>query len=212
MLRAQEWVARYTAAENESVRKPYAYPAYDHYECEVNDPRKITDADLLAPQLLNVPVKIRSFYGLQQIRAHLEAGLANDDLSLPLADIDDPARVVAMIKPLYSVLDDPRRRPWNVKATTLSKVLHRKRPKSLVLHDVWVQACYVGSDGPVQWDEDRSWADYMVALTLAIRHDIRTQRDAFDLLDRASGSPGDLTHVRLLDIVAWTSKGITPSD
>jgi hypothetical protein len=105
----------------------------------------------------------------------LEAGLANDDLGVPLAEIDDPARVAAMVKPLYAVLDDPQGRPWNVHATTLSKVLHRKRPKSIVLHDKWVNTCYVGGNGPVKRVRDRSWADYMVAITLAIGQDIRTQ-------------------------------------
>ena len=64
---------------------------------------------------------------------------------------------------------------------------------------------------PIQWDEDRSWSDYMVAITLAIGHDLRTQTEAFDLLGKATSSPGDLTDVRLLDIVAWTSKGAMAS-
>lgn len=203
--KAKSWVAEYTGANDTNVKKPFAYPAYDCYEVERNDPRRLTDADLLAPGLLNVPVKIRSYYGLQAIRDDLETALANEDLALPLADIDDPDRVVSMIKPLYSVLDGPRR-PWNVWATTLSKVLHRKRPESVVLHDRWVHACYAGKKGPVVRDKGRSWSDYMVAITLAIRHDVSTQRDAFVLLDEATGE-NRLTHVRLLDIVAWSSKG-----
>jgi Family of unknown function (DUF6308) len=210
--KAKDWVTKYTAAENVSAKRPYAYPAYDLYEGGRNDPWHLSDADFLAPVLLNVPMKIRSYYGLQKIRTALEAGLANEDLALPLADIDDPVRVAAMVKPLYAVLDDPQRKPWNVKVTTLSKVLHRKRPESLVLHDTWVQACYFGSGRTLAFDKNRSWADYMVALTLAIGHDIRTQRKAFELLDRATSSPGQLTHVRILDIVAWKSKGVAPSE
>lgn len=157
-------------------------------------------------------MKIRSYYDLQRIRPVLEAGLANDDLDLPLAEIEDADRVAAMVKPLYAVLDDPKRKPWNVNATTLSKVLHRKRPQCLVLHDKWVHACYVGTNGPVPRVNDRTWADYMTAVTLAIGEDIRTQPEAFKLLDAATSSPGQLTHVRLLDILAWKSKGATPSE
>lgn len=211
LVTAQRWVSEYTDVNNASATNPYAYPAYDRYEGDRNDPRLLTDADFLAPGLLNVPVKIRSYYDLQRLRPDLEAGLANDDLGVPLAEIDDPARVAAMVKPLYAVLDDPQRRPWNVYATTLSKVLHRKRPKSLVLHDKWVNTCYVGGGGPVERVRDRSWADYMVAITLAIGQDIRTQLELFKLLDQATSCPGELTHIRILDILAWKSKGTAPS-
>lgn len=212
LVSAQQWVSEYTSVKIVSAANPYAYPAYDRYECERNDPRRLTDADLLAPGLLNVPVKIRSYYDLQRVRHVLEAGLANDDLDLALAEIDDPVRIAAMVKPLYGVLDLPQSKPWNVNATTLSKVLHRKRPKSLVLHDKWVNTCYVGTNGPVERVNRRSWADYMVAITLAIGNDIRTQLEAFKLLDEATSSPGELTHVRLLDILAWKSKGARPNE
>jgi hypothetical protein len=161
---------------------------------------------------LNVPVKIRSFYDLQRIRPQLEAGLANDDLGTPLAEIEDPDRIAAMVAPLYAVLDNPQTSPWNVQGTTLSKVLHRKRPESLVLHDIWVRACYVGDDAPVPRVKGRSWAEYMVAVSLAIGHDIRTQPAAFGTLDRATSCPGELTHVRLLDMLAWKSQGASPSE
>jgi Family of unknown function (DUF6308) len=91
-------------------------------------------------------------------------------------------------------------------------VLHRKRPKSLVLHDKWVNTCYVGGNGPVKRVRDRSWADYMVAITLAIGQDIRAQLELFKLLDQATSSPGELTHIRILDILAWKSKGTAPSE
>lgn len=207
LARAQQWVAEYTDARNSSAANPYAYPAYDSYERDRNDPRHLTDADFLAPGLLNVPVKIRSFYDLQRICPNLEAGLANDDLGYALAEIEDPIRVERMVKPLYSVLDAPKAKPWNVNATTLSKVLHRKRPQSLVLHDKWVNACYVSADGPIPRVRNRAWADYMVAITIAIGHDIRSQQAAFKVLDAATSTPGDLTHVRLLDILAWMSRG-----
>lgn len=210
LKKAQEWISHYTDPGRTSSPHPYAYPAYDTYESNRNDPRKISDADLLAPGLLNVSLKIRSYYDLRSVIPQLEAGLANNDLELPLAQVEDPDRIAAMVNPLYGVLDDPRLKPRDVKATTLSKVLHRKRPKSLVLHDRWVRECYLGPGGPVYPAKERSWADYMTEISIAIGNDIRTQQAAFELLDDATGSPGTLSHVRLLDIVAWTSKGLSP--
>ncbi len=209
---AQLWVAEYTNVENVSAKKPYAYPAYDRYESRRNDPLRLTDADLLAPALLNVPVKIRSYYGLQRICAELEAALANPQLERPLADLESPDLIASVVKPLYAPLDDPQRKPWNVNATTLSKVLHRKRPECLVLHDIWVNKCYVGPNRPVARVARRSWADYMAEITIAIGNDIRTQRDGFVILDSAVRSPEKLSHVRLLDILAWKSQGSTPRE
>ncbi|MGD1252690.1 DUF6308 family protein [Mycobacterium seoulense] len=131
---------------------------------------------------------------------------------VPLAEIDDPIRIATMVKPLYAVLDDPQTRPWNVSATTLSKVLHRKRPETLVLHDKWVKACYVGDNRPVQLIRGRSWAEYMVAIICAIGEDLRTQPELFQLLDDKTSSPGELTYVRILDILAWKSRGTAPGE
>jgi hypothetical protein len=212
---AVDWVRSYTDIEkNTTGTAPYAYPAYDQYQAnEGNDPHRLTDADLLAPVLLNVTPKIRSFYNLQQIRGNLEDALKNPDLERPLAEISDPARIAEMVAPLYAVLDDPKTKPWRVRATLLSKILHRKRPQSLVLHDKWVRACYVGDGKPVPSvpsGQTRTWAEHMTAVTAAIGHDIRTQPAAFAALDRATGTPGQLSRVRLLDILAWKSQGRNP--
>lgn len=211
---AEDWVRAYTDIEQNATGKdPYAYPAYDRFSKETNDPLQLTDGDLLAPVLLNVRLSIRSFYALQHIRETLQAGLANQDLARPLAEIDDPEQIAAMVKPLYAVMDDPATKPSGVGVTKLSKVLHRKRPQSLVLHDVWVKACYVDKErGPVFPMGQRSWADYMTAVTAAIGEDIRTQQAQFERLDKAAYQPGELSHVRLLDILAWKSQGHTPAD
>lgn len=157
-------------------------------------------------------IRIRSYYGLQRIRSELEAALANPHLERPLADLESPDLIASIVKPLYAPLDDPWRKPWNVKATTLSKVLHRKRPECLVLHDIRVKKCFIGPNGPITPVASRSWADYMSAITVAIGNDIRTQQEAFAVLDAAVSSPGKLSHVRILDILAWKSKGSTPSE
>jgi hypothetical protein len=220
------WVSEYTDAEaNRSGKHPYAYPAYDTYQGGPGTDGSrgsgapaggvsrvvLSDGDLLAPVLLNVPVKIRSFYGLQRVRGQLEEALAHPDLAVPLVSITDPERVRAMVAPLYTVLDG-QDRPWRVKATTLSKVLHRKRPQSVVLHDKWLRACYVGDGRPVPPAERRTWAEYMGEITIAVGNDLRTQPEAFTAIEAAVNPTATLSRVRLLDILAWKSQGTPRPD
>lgn len=209
---ASAWIRDYTnAAINVVSARPYAFPAYDCYDGGTNEPDRLTDGDLLAPGLLNVPVKIRSFYGLQRVRGQLEEALRHPVLEKPLAEIADPEEYRPAVRALYGVLDDPATRPWGVSGTTLSKVLHRKRPHSVVLHDRWVRACYVGDGAPVPRANDRTWADYMVLVTDAIRKDIASQPEVFGALEAAAGESAHLSHARLLDILAWNSKGDAPA-
>lgn len=49
----------------------YAYPAYDTYDSG-SDPDRVSDADLLAPVLLNVSPSITAYYSLQGLRSQLE--------------------------------------------------------------------------------------------------------------------------------------------
>ena len=203
MDKAISWISSYTDGDaNRHSTKPYAYPAYDCYNSPANDPAVLQDADLMAPGLLNVPVKIRSFYGLQGVRGELEAGLARSELARPLVELQDEL-IAELVGNLYAVLDDPAKRPPSVKATTLSKVLHRKRPNSLALHDKWVRACYVGSDAPVPRAKTRSWAAYMTAVSQAIARDLRQHERQFAQLQIASMAQPALTDLRLLDILAW---------
>lgn len=208
---ASGWVREYTnGAANLVSEHPYAFPAYDRFDEGTSEPSRLTDGDLLAPGLLNVPVKIRSFYGLQRVRGRLEERLSDPILDKPLAEIGDWEELRLAVLALYGVLDDSTVRTWGVGGTTLSKVLHRKRPHSVVLHDRWVRACYVGDDAPVPVEKGRTWADYMVLITQAIRADIVNQPAAFRVLQDAVEGPGQLSDVRLLDIVAWNSKGDAP--
>ncbi|WP_076263688.1 DUF6308 family protein [Intrasporangium flavum] len=209
---ASAWIRDYTnSAGNMVSARPFAFPAYDNYDGGTTEPDRLTDGDLLAPGLLNVPVKIRSFYGLQRVRGQLEEALRHPILEEPLADVEDREELQQAVRGLYEVLDDPTSSPWGVGGTTLSKVLHRKRPHSVVLHDRWVHACYVGDDAPVGRAKGRTWADYMVLITDAIKQDITSQPGAFGILRAAAGEPGRLSDVRLLDILAWNSKGDAPA-
>ena len=212
VAQAEQWIGEYTdARRNLSAADPYAFPAYDRFQGDDNDPLVLSDADLLAPTLLNVPVKIRTFYGLARVRDRLEGALRHPAMTRPLEEIEDPEAVSAMVSPLYEVLDGTEA-PNGVQGTTLSKVLHRKRPASIVLHDKWVRACYVGDDAPVARAEVRSWAEYMSLISIAIGADIRAQPNQFARLAAACSCPGELTAVRLLDIVAWRSRGSSPSE
>ena len=210
--KAMSWVSAYTDGETNRVSpEPFAYPAYDRYNSHANDPAVLQDADLMAPGPLNVPVKIRSFYGLQSVRDELEAGLARSELANPMADLPDEL-IAELVGNLYAVLDDRGKKPWGVNATTLSKVLHRKRPASLALHDKWVQACYLGDHGPVLRVKTRSWAAYMVAVSHAIAKDLRGQPRQFEQLQTACNAQPALSDLRLLDILAWNVGQERPGD
>ena len=202
---ASEWVREYTDAEtNASSNDPYAYPAYDGYESSSNEPGTLTDGDLLAPVLLNVDIGIRSYYGLKKVRTELESVLAEPRLAENLADLSDE-EIAASATGIYEVLDGDMA-PSGIGGTKLSKIVHRKRPASLALHDKWVHACYVGPDGPVvpARKGERTWAEYMSQLTIAIATDLRSQRTEFSWLqERSLAESPPLTDLRLLDILAW---------
>lgn len=205
---AMGWVADYTDTErNQTSYAPYAYPAYDRFDGGSDRPDKLTDGDLLAPTLLNVPVKIRSFYALKAAKPRLEQALGNELLARDLASLSD-GEVRESVAPLYEILDEEPM--WNVQATTLSKILHRKRPASVVLHDRWVRECYLGSPAVLR-ATNRSWAEYMVLISLAIRDDLSDHEDQFNKLATSSGEAATLSPVRLLDILAWRSKGSSPT-
>lgn len=213
---AVSWLTAYTdEAVNESsaTKKPYAYPAYDTYNSDQNDVDKLADSDLLAPILLNVSISLKTYYGLQRVRSEVETALARIDPHLNLADdqVSD-SQITTLVKPLYAVLDDPGSRPAGVRSTTLSKILHRKRPHFLVLHDKWIRRCYWGEDenAKVKRDKSRSASDYMVAISQAIAADIKTQRELFQELAERLPSATHLSDLRILDILAWTSQGKQP--
>lgn len=215
MRKATEWVEEYTNAKVSVVAdEPFAFPAYDHYRADDNLPSVLDDGDLLAPILLNVTISIRSYYALQQQRGRLQRALAADELANPLADLS--ARDIAThIGGLFAILDangttsdhDGESGPsllHGVSGTKLSKVLHRKRPQSVPLHDMWVRSCYVGGDGyPVPRTKRRTWREYMTLISAAMASDLRAQRAQFEELQAASKASPPLSDLRLLDIIAW---------
>ncbi|WP_431603056.1 DUF6308 family protein [Janibacter limosus] len=87
-------------------------------------------------------------------------GVLSTYIDAPLVTLDDEI-LTAKVHSLYQVLDDDRSKHGarGQSGTVLSKILHRKHPKSLPLHDKWVRRCYLGSDG-VPTDKTRPWAEY----------------------------------------------------
>lgn len=203
--KARGWVTAYVdTASSRRSKKPYAYPAYDGFSAN-SGPDELSDGDLLTPGLLNVPINIRTFYELQRVRPQLVAALRSIpvDLSLERAEEQEVRRFTHAV---YAALDE-KPRPAGVQATTLSKVLHRKRPDFLILHDKQVRLCYVGSKRPVPRDSHRSWADYMTAVSLAVAEDLREQESTWSelaALTRPVQGP-QISRLRLLDVVAWNA-------
>lgn len=200
---ATDWIEQYTDPERVRSSAPYAFPAYDRFDAG-SLRSQLTDGDLLAPALLNATPSLSAFYSLQAMRHTLEERLAEvgDDR---LEDLP-PDRIRSIMGLIYEPLDQHRAgKRDGLNGTTYSKVLHRKRPSLLPLHDRWVRACYVATDGPVSPAKVRSWAEYMSLLSIAMAEDIRTQDDSFAVLAAAAHEP--LTRLRLLDIVAWKSQG-----
>lgn len=200
--RAIELVQQYTSVgADPKARNPRSYPAYDLLATGTSAD-ELNDGDLLAPVLLNVQVSIRAMYGLQAVRERLETALANPALakSLQSASVDE---IRSAVRPIYSIIDG-QEKPLDVGVTKLSKLVHRKRPRFLALHDAKVRSCYFGKGARIPFDNDRSWADYMVALHVEVAKDIREQPELFAEIRGSLPQVRSLTDVRLLDIIAWS--------
>jgi len=180
----------------------WAYPAYDAYEQE-RAAGPLTDADLLAPVLLNVNrMTIRTYEALQAVRTELDQHLARIPPDLDLADAapDD----LAVLGDLFAVLDGPS--VWGAKGTVLAKVLHRKRPRFIALYDEQVRSVYQdGPDAPVPPPPRRTrraWREFVVLYAAAVQQDLRREADLWaEIAAMAPGPP--ITALRALDIVAW---------
>lgn len=188
---ARGWAAEYL------VERPgtSAFPAYDGY------PGADTDAvgpqDLLAVALLNVSNKpLKVYYGLEGQMELLNERLKNPELEGSLRGASQGTREA--IADLFDVLEE--RPAGNVRLTTLSKVLHRKRPELLPLFDGKIAHCYTDCAGaPVPKVKKRSKRDYRLR---AVQCDLDSQHDMWEEI--AAIAPGPkITPLRALDIVGW---------
>lgn len=140
LLKASSWVASYVDAEkSRTSTHPFAYPAYDHFVSGSRE-NELNYGDLLAPALLNVRPSISTFLGLQAIRGYLEEGLVHTAPSVTLASAIEQGDLHQRMDAFVGILDGDR--PRGIKLTTLTKILHRKRPGFMPLHDKFVAACY----------------------------------------------------------------------
>ncbi|MEV0730505.1 DUF6308 family protein [Polymorphospora sp. NPDC050346] len=176
----------------------WAYPAYDAF-AGGGDPNRLDDADLLAPTLLNVRVKLRGYYGLQAQRDRLQTALAEIDSN----DIAVPGADPSLIGKLFSVLDAPG--IPDVSGTTLAKILHRKRPGFIPLYDEYVRRCYQDAEEPrIRRAKSRTWSEFMTLLASAMRDDLNAAPDFWSAVVGLSTTPR-ITPLRALDIVAWSA-------
>lgn len=202
--KAADWLSSYTDSTRSSSKAPSAYPAYDLLDTG-SAPDVLNGGDLLAPTLLNAAPSVSAFGRLTAMSPGLGTALSRCPTH-PLASVDEDT-IREVVSALYAVLDDDHKtHPGHgVGGTTLSKVLHRKRPAFLCLHDRFVWSCYV-EKGPIPRVESRSWAAYMVELALAMRSDLVQQSSEVSALREHVKGEG-VSDLRILDILAWTSKG-----
>lgn len=182
-----------------SRRDRFGYPAYDSFGSE-GGPWRISDADLVAPVLLNAEMNSRTFYALEGIREHLETWLVGVPLDARLVEAG-PAEL-AQLGELFSVLDS-NDLPVKARGSILAKVMHRKRPAFIPLYDRFVDYCYRGVDNaPIPVDRTRGWRAFLPLLGQAIIDDLLANGDLFDEVAALANGPV-ITPLRALDIVAW---------
>lgn len=193
--RARNAAAQYLAA----VGHRFGYPAYDAFDSGAGAFR-VGDGDLLTPVLLNVPVSVKTFYSLTDLREQLDGWLLGVPADARLIDAG-PAEL-ALLGELFSVLDAGQRRP-HIRGSVLAKVMHRKRPAFVPLYDRHVDHCYRGAEGaPITRDTKRQWSEFMPLLGKAMIEDLRRERDYLSEVMAMAKNPV-ITQLRALDIVAW---------
>ena len=182
-----------------SRRNRFGYPAYDSFGSE-GGPWKVSDADFVAPVLLNAAMNSRTFYALEAIRPHLESWLLHTPLDARLVDAG-PADL-DRLGDLFSVLDSDDL-PVDARGSILAKVMHRKRPAFIPLYDRFVDYCYRGVDNaPIPKDRRRTWREFLPLLGRAVIADLDAGSDLFAEVAALARTPV-ITPLRALDIVAW---------
>lgn len=182
-----------------SRRDRFGYPAYDSFGSE-GGPWRISDADLVAPVLLNAEMNSRTFYALEALRPHLERWLVRVPLDARLAEATDTD--LGVLGELFAVLDEEDI-PGLARGSIVTKVMHRKRPAFIPLYDRFVDHCYRGApEAPIRYARGRAWREFMPLLGSAIRDDLLAGSDFFDEVAALAKEPV-ITRLRALDIVAW---------
>lgn len=193
--RARAAAAQYLAAAGHR----FGYPAYDAFDGGAGSYR-IGDGDLLTPVLLNVPVSVKTFYALADLRPRLNDWLLRVPPDARLLDAGPPE--LELLGDLFGILDGERRRP-HIRGSVLAKVMHRKRPGFVPLYDRHVDHCYRGADGaPITRDTRRPWREFIQLLGAAMGQDLRREQEYLAGVVAMATDPV-ITPLRALDIVAW---------
>jgi len=196
---AAEIITQYTG--NVELRRKrrdfYAWPYYDQMDTG-SAASELNDGDLLAPVLLNVNPGIHGLASLQECRPALVTLLHEVPENLSLDDVDATEDVIDQVAKLFSVLDTHD--AFGIGGTTLSKVLHRKRPALIPLHDTFVRQAYVPER--IEPARSRSWERYVRLLVSEMKADLCASPACWKTL-AAIPARGGLTALRALDIVAW---------
>jgi Family of unknown function (DUF6308) len=175
-----------------------AYPAYDGYPGTQSE--SVGKQDLLAIALLNVSNnQIAAYYGLEGLLEPMNDRLNDPALTGDLQTAS--SETLSAIVSLFGILEETPTK--YVQLTTLSKVLHRKRPELLPLFDGNIRYCYSECDGaPVPYKKPRSNAGYRYAWVAALQDDLASQLPHWQEI--AAIAPGPkITPLRALDIIGW---------
>jgi hypothetical protein len=196
--RARRLITQYV---NPEIDAPTGY-VYDRFQTG-SDADHLNDADLLAPNLLDAPVQLKQFIGLQRVRDEMESHLGSIPRGLELSTASDAD--LACLAPLFGVLDGLKASGSGVGAVVFSKVVHRKRPRVIPIVDINVLFCYQQHPSReaarIPFDVTRTWAEFVVLLARAMRDDLTVAREEWDCL--AALAVPRLTCLRALDITAW---------
>lgn len=192
-VQARADAKRYLSGQHAS-----GYPAYDSFDAGAG-PWRLSDGDLLAPALLNVTMRIPAFYALSAAKPRLEQWLRKAPVDARL--VESGTEDLKLLADLFAIIDDGE--VPGVGGTTLAKVMHRKRPAFVPLHDRYVWRCYVSQGGPVPPERHRTWQVYMPLLAAAMVEDMRREGDWLTEIAALAAGPVPVTTLRALDIVAW---------
>jgi hypothetical protein len=188
---------------------PYAFTTYDRQ----GNPARLEPLDCLAPGLMNAPIRHR------QVIAMFSVG--TDDDAPNLKGVEKPGTYRRLREALQAVLDHPSsgtcfadvdladgdgpwapvdlalqasNGTWDIKASKVTKILHRKRPNLVPVFDRR-QAEFYGTERDEPWNY---WPVFQ-ADVVAHRSWLAELAARYSTPDRQP-----LTIIRAADIVIWT--------
>lgn len=183
---AEDWLLDCTVAHAAAL----GYPAYEQYRAaDWSGP--LEEADLLAPALFEAAPSPAAFSWLRSRLPVLNQALESIAPNADLAESDAPLRLIA---PLFEVLAAPGGQ--EVGPATLTKILHRKRPRFVPLWDPQIGLCYR------HLSEEASPGRFASALAEGVREDLIADPQTWQALARIADRPA-ITPLRALGIVAW---------